>query len=88
MGDLAAPSAAQGAGVSRRIATNILGMGGTGGGSSLGTVILVLRTLYHLIIERVKMARMGCRVCTLRGRSAVATDVDMRCGCDAAHELA
>ena len=33
------------------------------------------------------MARMGCRVCTLRGRSAVATDVDVRCGCDAAHVL-
>ena len=43
MGDLAAPSAAQGAGVSRRIATNTRGMGGTDGGSSLGTVILVLR---------------------------------------------
>ena len=43
MGDLAAPSAVQGAGVSRRIATNTRGMGGTDGGSSLGTVILVLR---------------------------------------------
>ena len=43
MGDLAAPSAALGAGVSRRIATNTRGMGGTDGGSSLGTVILVLR---------------------------------------------
>ena len=43
MGDLAAPSAAPGAGVSRRIATNTRGMGGTDGGSSLGTVILVLR---------------------------------------------
>ena len=43
MGDLAAPSAAQGVGVSRRIATNTRGMGGTGGGSSLGTAILVPR---------------------------------------------